>query len=32
MNDKNTEFLKDRMFFLGFGEKINSELEKNIKA
>jgi hypothetical protein len=32
MNEKNTEYLKDRLFFLGFGEKINGELEKNIKA
>lgn len=32
MNEKNTEFLKERIFFLGFGDKINGELEKNIKA
>lgn len=32
MNDQNVEYLKERVFFLGFGDKLNAELEKNIKA
>lgn len=32
MNDKNAEYLKERMFYLGFGDKLNADLEKNIKA
>jgi hypothetical protein len=32
MNEKNTEYLKERIFFLGFGEKLNGDMEKNIKA
>ncbi len=32
MNDENAQYLKERIFFLGFGDKLNSELEKNIKG
>ena len=32
MNVKNAEYLKERIFFLGFGDKLNAELEKNIKT
>jgi hypothetical protein len=32
MNEKNTEYLKERIFFLGFGDKLNADLEKNIKS
>jgi len=32
MNDQNTEFLKERLFYLGFGEKLNAELQRNINA
>lgn len=32
MNDQNAEFLKGRLFYLGFGDKLNAELEKNMKA
>lgn len=30
MNTKNLEFLKDSLKYLGFGDKLNAELEKNI--
>jgi hypothetical protein len=32
MNQQNVDFLKDRLFFLGFGDKLNAELEKKIEA
>lgn len=32
MNDQNAEYLKERLFYLGFGDKLNAELDKNIKA
>jgi hypothetical protein len=32
MNTENAEFLKERLFFLGFGDKLAGELFKNIKA
>lgn len=32
MNRQNLDFLKDRLFFLGFGDKLNSELEKKIEG
>ncbi|HEY5749512.1 MAG TPA: hypothetical protein VIU12_25765 [Chryseolinea sp.] len=32
MNTQNAEFLKERLFFLGFGDKLSGELFKNIKA
>jgi hypothetical protein len=32
MNEQNTEYLKERLFYLGFGDKINLELQKNIAA
>ena len=32
MNEQNAEFLKERLFYLGFGDKLNAELEKNMKA
>jgi len=31
MNEKNAQFLKERMLFLGFGENLNAEMEKKIK-
>lgn len=31
MNKENVDFLKDRLFFLGFGDKMNAELEKKIE-
>lgn len=31
MNEQNVQFLKDRLFFLGFGDKLNAELEKKIE-
>jgi hypothetical protein len=30
MNKENVDFLKERMFFLGFGDKLHNELEKKI--
>lgn len=30
MNQQNAEFLKERLFFLGFGDKLQSELERKI--
>lgn len=32
MNKQNVEFLTERLFFLGFGDKLNAELEKNMKS
>ncbi|MBL0744869.1 hypothetical protein [Chryseolinea lacunae] len=32
MNKENAEFLKERLFFLGFGDKLNAELEKKMQA
>jgi hypothetical protein len=32
MNEQNVNYLKERIFFLGFGDNLNAELEKNIKA
>lgn len=32
MNENNFEYLKERVFYLGFGDKLNAELEKNIKG
>jgi hypothetical protein len=32
MNKQNAEFLEERLFFLGFGDKLNAVLEKNMKA
>lgn len=32
MNKQNAEFLGERLFYLGFGDKLNAELEKNMKA
>lgn len=32
MNEKNFEYLKDNLKYLGFGEKQHDELEKNLKA
>ena len=32
MNQQNVDFLKDRVFFLGFGDKLHSELEKKIES
>jgi len=32
MNQQNADFLKDRLFFLGFGDKLNKELERKIEA
>ena len=31
MNEKNLEYLKENLKYLGFGEKLNADLEKNIK-
>ncbi len=31
-DQKNVDYLKERIFFLGFGDKLNADLEKNIKA
>jgi hypothetical protein len=31
MNEKNVDYLKTRLKYLGFGEKLNGELEANIK-
>lgn len=31
MNEQNAEYLKERLFFLGFGNNLNAELEKNIR-
>ncbi|HSZ85687.1 MAG TPA: hypothetical protein VK787_06630 [Puia sp.] len=31
MNEKNLDYLKDNVRYLGFGDKLHSELEKNIK-
>lgn len=31
MNKENVDFLKERLFFLGFGENLNAEMEKKIK-
>jgi hypothetical protein len=30
MNEQNMQFLKERLFFLGFGDKLNADLEKKI--
>lgn len=30
MNTQNLDYLKDNLKYLGFGEKLNTELEKNI--
>ncbi len=32
MNENNVEYLKERVFFLGFGDKLDAELQKNIHA
>ena len=32
MNEKNFEYLKDNIKYLGFGENLSSELEKNLKS
>ena len=32
MNKENADYLKERLFFLGFGDKLNAELEKKMKA
>ena len=32
MNIDNADYLKERLFFLGFGDKLNAELEKNMQA
>lgn len=32
MNQQNLEYLKERLFYLGFAEKLNAKLEENIKA
>jgi hypothetical protein len=32
MDDQNAKYLNDRLFYLGFGEKLSAELEKNMKA
>jgi hypothetical protein len=32
MNEQNSDYLKERIFFLGFGDKLNADLEKNINA
>ncbi|HEY9045033.1 MAG TPA: hypothetical protein VIN08_04025 [Ohtaekwangia sp.] len=32
MNKDNADYLKERLFFLGFGDKLNEELEKKMKA
>jgi hypothetical protein len=32
MNKENVDFLKDRLFFLGFGDKLNAELEKKMEG
>ncbi len=32
MNERNSDYLKERMFFLGFGDKLNADLDKNISA
>lgn len=31
MNDQNAEYLKERLFYLGFAEKLNNQLEKHMK-
>lgn len=31
MNEQNAEYLKERLFYLGFGDKLNAELEKSIR-
>lgn len=31
MNEQNAEYLKERLFYLGFGDKLNADLEKNIR-
>jgi hypothetical protein len=30
MNQENFDYLKDKLFYLGFGDKLNADLEKNI--
>jgi hypothetical protein len=32
MNKENADFLKERLFFLGFGDKLNAELEKKMQS
>lgn len=32
MTEDNAEYLKQRLFYLGFGDKLNAELEKKMKA
>ena len=32
MTKENADFLKERLFFLGFGDKLNAELEKKMQA
>lgn len=32
MNEQNAEFLKERLFYLGFGDKLNASLDANMKA
>ena len=32
MNEQNLEYLKERLFYLGFAEKLNKDLETNISA
>lgn len=32
MNTQNADFLKDKLKYLGFGDKLNAELEKNINT
>jgi DNA-dependent RNA polymerase auxiliary subunit epsilon len=31
MNEQNAEYLKERLFYLGFAEKLNAQLEKHMK-
>jgi len=32
MNNENADYLKERLFFLGFGDKLNEELERKMRA
>ncbi len=32
MNKENADYLKERLFFLGFGDKLNAELERKMQA
>lgn len=32
MNEQNLDYLKERLFYLGFGDKLNAQLQKNIQT